>query len=78
MSSRLSEFIALNKHVITNIDWLISSLSYVIKRVFLMFFTLFMINQGYYQDTISLFYFTLFFASFLFIYLILFLKRIMY
>lgn len=65
----------INGKIFKNENWLISITSYITKRVFLMFFTLFMLGLGYSESNISLYYFALFFSSFAFVYLFNFLKR---
>jgi hypothetical protein len=71
----LSYFLQLNKNIITNSNWLISIGSYIIKRVFLMFFVLYMTSIGYTNEETSFYYFILFFSSFVFVFVFNFFKH---
>lgn len=74
-SSNLLYFLRLNKNILTNQNWLISIGSYIIKRVFLMFFVLYMVSIGYTNQETSFYYFILFFSSFLFVFVFNFFKH---
>lgn len=74
-SGNLLYFLRLNKNILTNQNWLISIGSYIIKRVFLMFFVLYMVSIGYTNQETSFYYFILFFSSFLFVFVFNFFKH---
>lgn len=73
--NNLLYFLNLNKTIISDKNWLISISSYIVKRVFLMFFTLYMVSINYTSQEISFYYFILFFMSFLFVYIFNFFKH---
>lgn len=63
--NKFQYLLIVNKKIFKNTNWLISLNSYLIKRVFLSFLTLYMISINFEKSSIILSYFILFFSTFL-------------
>jgi hypothetical protein len=72
--SNIKYLMDINKRILSDKSWILSISSYIIKRVFLMFFTIFMFGLGYNSEDVALYYLILFFTSFAFVYIFNFIK----